>query len=252
MNIYAAGLLWVAGAAGLAALVAYLIRKYGEEEGREANNTAASTVFSIVGGLNAVLVAFVLIALFDAVGKAGDDAYREADGLVAAVWAADSLPDATRDKIRQTSRAYASTVIDKEWPRMRDGTGVDSIGWAQLDEMRIAVAKTQTEDGWQTDRKAEAASQLWDVYQARQSRLNASGGGVSAVVWFTLIAGCLLAMALPLTFGGPRARAQVVIVATLAATMALLLFATYQLQNPFSGGAKVGPDAFRAALERLR
>jgi hypothetical protein len=252
MNIYAAGLLWVAGSAALAALIAYLIRKYGEDEGREANNTAASTVFSIVGGLNAVLVAFVLIALFDAVGKASDDSYREADGLVAAVWAADSLPDATKDKVRQLSRAYASNVIDKEWPRMQDGTAVDPVGWGQLDEMRLAVSNTQTDDGWQTDRKTEAATQLWDVYQARQSRLNASGNGVTEVVWFTLIAGCLLALALPLTFGGPRARAQVVIVATLAATMALLLFATYQLQNPFSGGAQVGPDAFRAALDRLR
>ena len=33
--------------------------------------------------------------------------------------------------------------------------------------------------------------------------------------------------------------------------MTLLLFATHQLQNPYGGGAQVGPGAFQSALDRL-
>src|SRR5687768_10314203 len=121
MNIYAGGLLWVGAAALVAAVAAYAIRRLGSAEGREQNNGPAGGVFSIVAGLNAVLVAFVLIALFDSVGAAGRSAYREADGLVAAAWASDSLPAATRDKVRDLSRAYMTTVIREEWPQMRVG-----------------------------------------------------------------------------------------------------------------------------------
>ncbi|NUT52460.1 MAG: DUF4239 domain-containing protein [Saccharothrix sp.] len=251
MSIYLTGLLWVGGAAVVAATLAYLIRKYGETEGRSANNEAAGQVFTIVGGLHAVLVAFVLIALFDAVSQASASAYREADGLVAATWAADALSPETGAEVRQLSRAYASTVIDDEWPAMTTGSAFESTGWSQLDRMRQVVAEAPAEDEWQVDRKTEAANQLWTVYEARQERLDAAGGGVSSVVWFVLVAGSLLAISLPLLFGGPLMRTHVLIVATLAATITLLLYATYQLQNPFGGGAGVSPAAFEAAVERF-
>jgi hypothetical protein len=42
-----------------------------------------------------------------------------------------------------------------------------------------------------------------------------------------------------------------ILMSAMAGTIALLLFAIYQLQNPFSGGAKIGPDAFNSVLGRL-
>ncbi|MEU7531669.1 hypothetical protein AB0A74_38460 [Saccharothrix sp. NPDC042600] len=251
MDVYAAGLLWVGGAAVIAAVLAFLIRKYGEDQGRPDNNEAAGQVFTIVGGLHAVLVAFVLIALFDAVNAADESSYKEADGLVAATWASDALSKETGDEVRALSRAYAITVINEEWPKLREGVDFESTGWSQLDRIRKVVAEAPADDEWQVDRKAEAANQLWQVYEARQSRLDTAGGGVSTVVWFVLVVGSFLAIGLPLLFGGPLMRTHVVIVATLAATITLLLYATYQLQNPYGGGAELGPDAFQAAVERF-
>jgi hypothetical protein len=72
------------------------------------------------------------------------------------------------------------------------------------------------------------------------------------VVWFALVAGAIMAVALPILFGGPKPATHILIVSILAATMALLLFATQQLQNPYGGGAQVGPTAFESALDRLR
>jgi hypothetical protein len=43
-----------------------------------------------------------------------------------------------------------------------------------------------------------------------------------------------------------------IMVGVLAGTIALLLFAVYQMQDPFTGGAAVGPDAFTSALSRLQ
>jgi hypothetical protein len=253
MNIYLAGILWVAGAAATGALIGYLVRRFGWDEGRRDNNDAAGQVFTIVGGLNAVLVAFVLISLFDSVSTARDSSYTEADSLVAASWAADSLPAATADQVRQLSQAYATTVAKEEWPKMEDGGAVPQSGWAQLDQLRKAVASADTGgDEWVNDRKTEATNQLWQVYQSRQARLTAAASsGVGGVVWFALILGGFISVLLPNLFGGTRLGAHIIIVSTLAGTMALLLFAIFQLQDPFSGGAKIGPDAFTSALARL-
>lgn len=251
MNIYLLGALWIGGAALSAAVLAYLVRRFWAHDDRARNNEAAGQVFTIVAGLNAVLVAFVLIALFDAVKDADDASYREADGLVAAAWASDSLPAGTGDQIRALARAYATTVVDDEWPQMSGGASVPSTGWSQLDRLRRTLEQAPVDDDWQVERKTEAAHQLWAVYEARQDRLDAAGSGVDAVVWFTLLLGSVLSIGLPLLFGGPSVRAHVIIVGTLTATIALLLYATYQLQNPFGGGAGVDPGAFRAALERF-
>lgn len=252
MSIYVNGIIWVVGAAFVTGVFAYLVRRIGASDGTVENNEAAGQVFTIVGGLQAVLVAFVLISLFDGLNAAEDGAYHEADALVATSWAADALPDPARTHVRDLTRSYAATVADREWPVMQNGGEISNAGWAQLDELRTAISDAPAEDDWAIDRKTEAASQVWEVYQARQARLTAaSDAGVSSVVWFALIAGSIMAVGLPLLFGGPRPFTHIIIVSILAGTLSLLLYATYQLQNPFSGGARIDPDAFRSALARL-
>jgi hypothetical protein len=251
MSIYVVGLLWVLGTALVAGGLAYLVRRIGETQGVVDNNEAAGQVFTLVGGLQAVLLAFVLISLFDGTSAAEDGSYKEADSLVAAVWAARELPDS--DGVTTEARTYAQEVIDREWPKMSEGAEVDDTGWSTLERLRAEVAAAPATDEWTVDQKNEASDQLWTVYQQRQERLNtATGGGVNSVVWFALVAGAIMAVALPLLFGGPKPATHILIVSILAGTMALLLFATQQLQNPYGGGAQVGPAAFESAMERLR
>ena len=253
MNVYVTGVFWVVGGAVAAAVIGYLVRRFGWDEGRRDNNDAAGQVFTIVGGLHAVLIAFVLISLFDAVGAARDGSYSEADGLVAATWSAQALPGDTGEQVRKLAIAYATTVQQQEWPRLiRDDDQIPSTGWTQLDQMRRAVAAAPAGDDWETDRKNTASDQLWQVYQARQTRLTgAQTDGVGAVMWFALILGSVISVLLPNLFGGTRMAAHLVIVSTLAGTIVLLLYAIFQLQNPYAGGANVHPDAFSAAISRL-
>jgi uncharacterized integral membrane protein len=250
MSLYVIGLTWVVGVAVLAGGLAYVVRRIGATEGVVENNEAAGQVFTLVGGLQAVLLAFVLISLFDATSAAEDGSYKEADSLVAAVWAADALP--AGNQAATEARAYAREVIAREWPRMAEGQDVDDAGWNALEKLRATVAASPATDDWSVSRKTEAVNQLWQVYEARQDRLNASGGSVNSVVWFALVVGALMAVALPILFGGPKPATHIFIVSILAATMTMLLFSTQQLQNPYGGGAQVGPAAFESALDRLR
>lgn len=252
MVVYLYGALWVIVAGAAAGGIAFYLRRRSEREGRSENNESAGQVFTIVGGLHAVLIAFVLIGLFDAVGAARDNANSEANSLVAMTWASDSLPEPQRTEVQNLANNYAGQVIRQEWPTMQAGDEVDDNAWRTLDQLKSVIASANVSYGWLTDRKNEAANQLWMVYQDRQTRIDqATNGGVGTVLWFALFIGSILSVALPMLFGGPKEHAHVMIIAALAGTMALLIFAIYQLQNPFAGGAAVGPDAFREALDRL-
>ena len=251
MNVYVIGLIWVLGVAAIAAGVSLLVHRFGSDEGRGSND-AVGQVFTIVGGLHAVLMAFVLISLFDAVSTARDQTQNEANSLVAVYWAGDALPEPARGQIQELAKSYARTVIDQEWPSMRNGVAPPGAGSAVLDRLRAAVDGARADNDWQQQRKTEAASQLWNLYQARQARLTAAGsGGVSTVVWLALIIGSVMSVGLPYLLDGPKLFTRIVIMSTLAGAIAMLLFAIYQLQNPFSGGARIQPDAFNSILDRL-
>ena len=135
---------------------------------------------------------------------------------------------------------------------MREGSPVGRQGWTVLERIRTAIDGAPAESDWQQARKTEAASQLWNVYQARQDRLTAAGNsGVSSVVWIALVVGSVLSIALPYLFDGPKLLTHMAIMASLAGTIALLMYAIFQLQNPFSGGSRIEPEAFQWALARL-
>jgi hypothetical protein len=253
VNIYLSGLIWILGAACIVVLGVVLVHRFRPEHGVEGHNEAVGHVFVLVGGLQAVLVAFVLISLFDSVSTVREGSYTEANALVAIDWASDSLPEPSRTKIQQLTSSYTHSVINNEWPSMREAAQVNGAGWDQLSQLRAAIADAQVEEDWAVDRKIEAANQLWTVFQARQTRLDISGGtGVSTVVWFALVLGSLISVSLAYLFRGTGLLTHAVIVGTLAATITLLMFAIYQLQNPFSGGAHIDPIAFQSALDRLR
>jgi tellurite resistance protein len=252
MNLILAGTLWVLGASAGAALIGYLVRRIGQDEGRPSNNDAAGQVFTIVSGLQAVVLAFVLVTLFDAVSDTREGAYTEAQDLVAVSWAMESLPASASAEVRAHSQSYLDTVIRTEWPAMRRGEPVGGPGWSRLDQIRTAVVNAQADGEFQEDRKSEALDKLNEVYSERHERLTrAFDRGVVAVVWFVLVVGSLVCVLLPNLFGGTRLFPHIVLVSTLAGALALLLFAIFQLQNPFSGGSKIEPEAFQWALDRL-
>lgn len=255
MNIYVSGLIWVVGSAGIAVLIALALHRRNPAEKRSANNDSAGNVFTIVGGLQAVLIAFVLISLFDNVSTVSSESFTEANAVVAIYWDADALPQPDQNKIHQLCLNYTNTVIDNEWPQLRDGaTSVTGPGWQQLQSLHSAIttAAVDNSDNWRLNEKTDATNQVWQIFQARQQRLNAASSGVSLVVWLALIVGSLLTLALAYLFGGAKLLPHVIMVGVLAGTISLLLFAVYQMQDPFTGGAAVGPDAFHSALSRLQ
>lgn len=252
MNIYLDGVLWILGAMLAAGLLAYAIRRFGVHEGRLEHNEAVGQVFTIVSGLHAVVLAFVLVTLFDTVGEAKEGAYSEAESVVNAYWAADSLQAPAGDEARRVGADYASTVLNQEWPRMRLGEPVGDQGWRQLERLRGVLQQAGAEGDWQDDRKTEALNQLSQVTHQRQDRLNKTyDHGVVAVLWVVLVLGTMVTVLLPALFGGTRMLAHVLLVSIVAGALVLLLFAIFQLQNPYSGGSGVQPDAFRWASARL-
>jgi hypothetical protein len=142
-------------------------------------------------------------------------------------------------------------VVDDEWPLMAAGRPIGDEGATEINRMRQIVAEVQSTDDWQRNRQAEVANQLTTVYQARQARVEAASGRINPILWYSLIIGGIISVGLTYLFGGTKLVTHIFVASTFAAVLTLLLFATYELQNPFSGGVRVSPAAFRSVLDQL-
>ena len=72
-----------------------------------------------------------------------------------------------------------------------------------------------------------------------------------AVLWIVLIVGGIVAVGFAYLFGMQNTWAHALMVGSLAGVISLVLFTIAAMDNPFSGAARVGPEAFELVLERF-
>lgn len=246
------GLAIVVAAGAVAGATAVLQQRFSPPQSREGYNEVAGSVFEIVSVLYAIVLAFVLIAVWEEVEEARAITYAESGALVDIYWEAQDLPERQRQEVESLALLYADQVIEVEWPSMAEYEPSELVGWQMVDAMRGQFEEAiEVTDETTLGLSQEAESAIADLSQARTERFNMTHEGLSAVMWLVLIAGALLMFGILLLFGIPGRLAHVVVVVIAAAMVALLLFSVYELEYPFARGVAVEADAFRLALERM-
>jgi high-affinity Fe2+/Pb2+ permease len=82
-------------------------------------------------------------------------------------------------------------------------------------------------------------------------RLVAAEEGIPGVLWAVLVFGAVVAVGFTYLFGMRNSWAHRLMVMSLTAVIALVLFAIVAMEHPFSGGASIQPEAFELILERF-
>src|SRR4028118_2199035 len=108
-------------------------------ERRQEHNDVAGFIYAVVGVIYAVLLALVVIAVWEEHEEARATVREEANGLADVFWLAHSLPEPDGPRIQETARSYATVVAEEEWPLMARGGGSSPEAWALMDEMRLGM-----------------------------------------------------------------------------------------------------------------
>lgn len=251
MPIWLQGLLFTSTVVAAACVVIALLQRFAPPTDRTHNNELGTTIFELLTVLYAIVLAFVLITAWENKSEAGQLTYREANELVDVYWSAAALEPEQRDQVREAVRAYTNEVIEEEWPAMRDQEPVSSEGLMLLDAMRAPVAGAQTDDDVTQSRLDAAQEGVLAVTEYRTDRLLQAQRGLSAAMWTVLVPGAILVLAVMLTLGTPTRKYQYMLVGLISGMVALMLFATYQMEYPFSRSGASEPVAYLTAIERF-
>jgi hypothetical protein len=252
------GVLVVCGAC-LAALVGLmLVQRLVPVEVRKGQNDVAGFVYAVLGVIYAVLLALVVIAAWEDFGRARVTVEAEANALAEIAWLANGLPDPERHELQELSRSYAEVVVDEEWPLMEQGRAPlmeqsqdATTGWVLIDDIRASLQEVEPRTDTGLELYAEGLDQVQRLADARRTRLVQAEEGMPAVLWVVLIAAGIVVVGFAYLFGLENSGAHALMVASLAGVIALVLFTIGALEHPFSGGARIGPEAFELVLNRL-
>jgi hypothetical protein len=231
-----------------------LVQRFVSSELRERHNDVAGFVFASVGVVYAVLLALMVIAVWEQYQRARETVEAEANAVAEIAWLAYRLPESERHQLQEQAQSYAREVVDQEWPLMEQGMeeGRGSPqGWDLLDDMRATLQDVEPRTGAEQELYAEGLDQIQRLADARRMRLVQATEGMPAVLWAVLIFGGVVTVGFTYLFGLGNAWAHRLMVLALAAVIALALFTIGAMEYPFSGGARIPTEAFELILERF-
>lgn len=217
---------------------------------RENHNDVAGFIYAVVGVVYAVLLAFVVIAVWQNYEAARDTTVREADELAEIFFLAHRFPEPERTRIQELARSYARVVVDEEWSLMAEGRA-SPRAWEALDELRATI------QGYEPDTEAgqvlygEQLASLNELGDARRDRLIDAEMGIPGILWAVLVLGGVITVGFTYLFGLRSNLAHTLMVAALTAILAMVLFTIGALEYPFSGSVQLPPSAFELVLERF-
>src|SRR3712207_2925626 len=112
----------VVGGACLAAVVGLaLVQRLVPVTIRKEHNDVAGFIYAVLGVIYAVLLALVVIAVWEEFGRARVTVEGEANALAEIFWLAHRLPEPEGRHLQELARSYAEEVVEEEWPLMAQG-----------------------------------------------------------------------------------------------------------------------------------
>ena len=225
---------------------------------REEHNDVAGFIYAVLGVIYAVLLALVVIAVWEDFGRARVTVETEANALAEIFWLAHQLPEPEGRELQELSLSYAEDVVDEEWPLMEQGraplmeqTEGVTQGWVLIDDIRANIQGYEPRTAAGEQLYAEGLDQVQRLADARRTRLVQAEEGLPTVLWVVLVVAGIVVVGFAYFFGVQNTEAHALMVVSLAGVIALVLFTIAAMEHPFSGGARVGPEAFELVLERF-
>jgi len=216
------------------------------------NHEVAGFKFAVVGVAYAVLLAFVVVSVWDEFEATKRAADAEAERYYNVYRNSYNFPDEAGAPMRAALMAYAVAVRDKDWPAMVEGRRGSEAAAQRYTRLSYTVGQTKSPDIALLPSVLHAINLLQEVADLRLERLSDVGGHVTPLIWGVLLLGAVVTLAYPAFFATPRIAPQVLMTAGLAIIVGATVLLILNLNYPFSGPERVTAEAIDRVIERMR
>jgi uncharacterized membrane protein YraQ (UPF0718 family) len=244
------GLLVVAVSILIAVAGLTVVQRLVPSQMRQEHNDVAGFIYAVLGVVYAVLLALMVIAVWESFVEAEDTAVREASELDDVFRLAHQVPPPEGRQLQELARSYGQVVVDEEWALMGQGR-TSPRAWDLLDEMSLSMSKVEVRTKAEQAVYTEGLNRIDELADARNARLVEADDSIPTILWGVLVAGGIVVVGFTYLFGLENTLAHKLMVAALTLVISSVLFTIGLLEHPFSGSVRVGPEAFELVLERF-
>jgi hypothetical protein len=217
---------------------------------RRKNNEAADFFLSVLGTVYGILLAFVVVVVWQRFETARDIVEKEGNAVASMFREARALSEPGASRVSEAVRSYVDVVVNDEWPAMEGGQRSPQA-MKMTDELWEVVTGIEPRNNRENAILGASLQNLNELNDARRLRLLAAQGGLPPIMWILLIGGGVITVILTYFFSCPNFRAQIMMTALFAASIAFVLFLVAAIDYPFRGDLKVTPEPLQLALETI-
>ena len=167
---------------------------------RQEHNDVAGFIYAVLGVAYAVLLAFVVIAVWEQYQAARDTTDREANELAEIYWLAYQLPESEGRQVQELAQSYARVVVEEEWPLMEDGQ-FSPQAWALVDEIRQRIGQFESSTSNEQVLQDQGLTRVHDLADARRLRLLETHEDIPTILWVVLLSGGVITIGFTYLFG---------------------------------------------------
>ncbi|HTR51287.1 MAG TPA: hypothetical protein VMJ10_11310 [Kofleriaceae bacterium] len=210
-----------------------------------ASTDAVGNYLQTLGGIYAVLLAFVVYVVWGQYNDARGFVAREATAIVDLHRTASGLPNATRVAIQDKLQAYVDAVVTDEWRAMTHGDDatIERVG-VILDEVWLAIHRCRPSTATQQAVYAEVLTRFNELSDVRTSRLTASRTRIPPAMRVLLYLGALITIGSMYLLGFEQLWLHAIATGALAGAIAHILFLILDLDHVFGGHCHVEEAPF--------
>lgn len=235
---------------GLSLLGLAFARRRFDRNNLQKHQDVAGFVIAVVGVIYAVLLAFVVVIVWEDFGSADTTANNEADAVGNLYRDAIGIGGVQGRRLETAVQAYAMSVVDTEWPYMakhQEGSSETenalNVVWSDVKALSVpAGSATAANFDDQAIRDVSTAT------EERRSRILESSSQIPGTLWAVLILGGIITIAFTYFFAVDSLWHHASMVSALAALIALSLLVILTLNLPYTGDVAVKPDAMQNEL----
>ena len=244
MNHLLLGILMIGGFALYAAGGVLVSRKILHGKVQEGHNDVCVPIFLNAGVLFAVLLGFMVVAVWESFDLAKTTVATEATAIV--------LPAEASEKVRETAREYIHEVIEDEWPIQARTGGASSKARKQIGELFRCFGvngaiNAQTKKDFPMS-CTTVMSCITEVTNDRNKRNLLANESIPTVMWCAIFGGALVIVTMSFIIYMERPLPHMLLSGLMAGLIGLLLFSCFVLSHPFQGPIAITPESFEKIL----
>ncbi|HYZ37861.1 MAG TPA: DUF4239 domain-containing protein, partial [Pseudonocardiaceae bacterium] len=189
----------------------------------ESRNSIIDILVAGTGLFYGLLLGLVAVGAYTNYANADDSVSREADAVGVLYRDVSNFPEPQRSELRSEILHYIDVVTNKEFPSAHRGELRAAASPVATQIHKGIVSYSPTTYGGEALNN-EALRQFADVIAARNQRLNQMTAGLPDTLWFVLIVGAVINLALIAMLGIQQLTAHLVFSGLFAIFLSMMLF----------------------------